>query len=262
MKISLKKNKIWAIILGVLILLSLNFYQGGTRNFFYSLSEPIQKVLWKTSQKTSDLFGIIFKIKDLKKEADNLKLENQKLLAEIANLKEVKKESESLREALEIGLQEEFNLSLAEIIGKDINDDSILINKGAKDGILKGLPVITESKVLLGKISEVSQDFSKVMLISSKKSSLDAKVQDKEIQGIVEGKGNLSLSLRLLPQEKGIEEEDLIVTTSLGGIFPKGLLIGRVKEMERNDIRPIQEAKLLPFFDLTQLETVFIISSF
>lgn len=262
MKISLRKNKIWVIVLAILIIIGLNFFQKGIKDFFYFFSEPIQKILWKTGQETSDLFGTIFEIKNLKRELDDLKIENQRLLSEIASLKESKRESEALKEALEIGLKDEFNLSLAEITAKDINEDSILINKGEKDGILKGAPVITESKVLLGRVSEVSQSFSKVMLISNPRSSFDAKIQDKETQGIIEGKGNLSLSLRILPQEREIQEGDLVITTSLGGVFPKGLLVGRVEKLERNDIRPVQEAKILPFFELGQLELVFIISNF
>ena len=261
MAISLKKNKVWIIIIVVIIIISLNFYQKEIKDFFYSFSSPIQKSLWQKSQRVSNFFEAIVKTKNRKREIEDLKLENQKLLSEIAFVREVKKENETLREALEIGLREEYSLVFAEIISKDFNEDYVLINKGSTAGIFEGQPVITESKALLGKINEVFKNFSRIMLISNEKSLLDAKIQDIEIQGVVEGRGNSVLSLRHIPQDKEVLVGDLIVTTSLGGIFPKGLLVGRVKEVERSDVKPTQEAKITPFFDLTNLENVFIITS-
>lgn len=262
MRLSLKKNKILIIIIGVLIIISLNFYQREIKNFFYSFSSPIQKFLWQKGQRISDFFEGIVKTESLKKELEGLKLENQKLLSEIAFLREVKEENETLREALGIGLPEEYNLAFAEIIGKDLNEDYILINKGSEAGIAEGQAVITESKILLGRISEVSQNFSRIMLISNKKSFLDAKIQNREIQGIVEGRGDFLLSLSHIPKNKEIQTGDFVVTTSLGEIFPEGLLIGKVEEVERSDIKPVQEAKISPLFDLTQLENVFIVLNF
>ena len=262
MRISLKKNKILIIIIGLLILIGLNFYQKEVRGFFYALSSPLQKMFWQKGQKVSNFFEAIFQMANLKKGTDDLEFKNQQLLSEIAYLKELEKENKALREALGVGLKEEFKLADAEIIGKDLTEDFILINKGSKEGVTEGLPVITQSKVLLGKISEVYENFSKVMLISNKKSSLNVKIQDKEIQGVLKGKGNLSLSFGLIPQDKEIEKEDLIITTSAGGNFPKGLLVGKVDNIRKSDVKPLQEAEILPFFDLSQLETIFVILDF
>ena len=262
MLISLKKNKIWIVVLVALILIGLSFYSAGIKNFFYSFSSPIQKFFWGTGQKSANLFRAILKINNLQKELNELKLENQKLHSEIASFGRFKEENETLRQALDIGLRKEFKLVFAEIIGKDIGEDYILINRGSDSGISENMPVITESKVLLGKTYEVSKNFSKVMLISNKKSSLDAKARDKEVRGIIDGKGNLSLSLRLLSQDEEIQKGDLITTTVLGGIFPKGLIVGTIERLEKSDIKPIPEAQISPSFDLTRSETVFIILDF
>ena len=262
MKISLKRNKIPIIIIGILIIISLNFYQGGIKSFFYSFSSPIQQFFWQKGKGISNFFETIIRINTIKKEVESLKLDNRSLLSEIASLKEIEKENKILRKALEIGLQEEYSLVFAEIISKDFNEDYILIDEGSTAGIVEGQPVITESKIVLGRISEVYEGFARVMLISNKKSFLDAKIQDKEIRGVVGGKGNLSLSLSHVLRDQEIQEGDFVVTTSLGEIFPKGLLVGKVGEIKRSDIEPVQEASLAPFFDLTQLENVFIISKF
>jgi len=264
----------------VVFFLVLNLTPAGkeVRNFFYLISAPIQKSLWRLGERVSDFFETISEIKNLKKENRELKLKIQELLAENAKLKELKKENEILREALGIGLEKEFKLSLAEVIGKDISQDSLIINKGSEDGISKGLPVITQQKVLLGKISQVYKNFSKVMLISNKNSTFSARFQDseppailpsaeggrapKDIEGIVKGKGNLQLFLDLIPQNAEIREGDDIVTISLGGIFPEGLLVGEIKEVKKSDIEPFQQAEISPFFDIKAIESLFIIISF
>ncbi|MBZ9572002.1 rod shape-determining protein MreC [Patescibacteria group bacterium] len=254
-----KKNKILIIVIGILLFLFLNFFQKEIRNFFYKISEPIQRVLWGAGDRVSGFFETITKINKLKKEADELKLKNQELLAKIAFLEELKKENEILREALNIELQKEFTLSFAQVLGKDSIKDSILIDKGSKDGISEGFPVITQSRVLLGKISEVYQNFSKVSLISDKENSFDAKIQESEIYGVIKGKGSLKVFLDLIPQDKEIREGDLVVTTSLGGIFPPGILVGQIGKVGKSDILPFQEAEISPMFSLNEVEKVFVI---
>ncbi len=248
-------------VLIVFFFLALNLTPVGkeVRNFFYLISEPIQKFFWRVGDRVSDFFELITEIKNLKKENEELKLRIQELMSEIVALKELKKENETLRKALGIGLEKEFKLVLAQVIGKDIFKDSILVNKGSRDNISKGLPVITEQKILIGKIKEVYENFSKVILISHQESSFDAKILEAEIYGVVKGKGNFKIFLELVPKEKEIRERDLLVTTALGGIFPKGLLVGEIKEVKKSDIEPFQQAEIKPFFDLKELEKLFII---
>jgi len=252
------------IIIGLLLIFSLNFFQKEVKGFFYFISSPIQKTLWRAGDRVSDFFELITEIKNLKREKEELKLKIQELIAQNLSLKELEKENKVLREALGIGLEKEFKLSLAEVVSKDISQDSILINKGSKDGIANNSPVITQQKTLVGKIGEVYENFSRVILISNKESSFDAKISDPEndISGVVNGKGNLQLFLDFVPQEKEIKEGDFIVTTSLGGIFPKGLLVGQIGKVLRSDIEPFQQAKIRPAFDIRELETVFIITDF
>ena len=259
MKLSKKQKILIIVIIGILIIGLTNLYSKAVRNTFYLISAPIQKVFWQTGQKISNLGETIVEIKNFKKENEELKLKNQQLLAEIALLKELKKENEILREALKIGLEKDFKLELAEVIGKDISEDFILINKGSKDGISKDLPVITQQKVLFGKIEEVYENFSKVMLISNKESVFDAKIHEKEIYGVVKGKGNLKIFFDLILSDAEIETGDILVTSALEGIFPKGLLVGEIKKERKSDIKPFQQAEVDPFFDISQIENLFII---
>ena len=262
MRFSAQKKKILIVIIGILIILSLNFFQKEVKGFFYLISAPIQKNLWEVGDRTADFFEALSEIKSLKRENEELKLEIQKLLAENSSLKELKQENQAFREALEIDLQKDFILIFAEVIGKDIGQDSILINKGSKDGILEGFPVTTPQRVLLGRIAEVYKTFSRVMLISSEESSFDAKIADTDILGVVKGTGRLKLCLDFIPKDKEIKEGDLVISTSIGGIYPKNLLAGLIKEVKKSDINPFQLAEISPFFNIEEVKTVFVIKDY
>jgi len=262
MKLSSKKNNVLIIVVVVIsAIFLLNFFQKDVRSFFYCISAPIQKVLWRAGERTSDFLGGIVRVKILKQELDELKLENQELIAQVVALKDLKKENKTLRQALEVGLQKEFKLALTQIISKDISQDFILIDKGSEDGISKNMPVITQQRVLVGKISEIYKNFSKVMFVSNKESFFDAKIQkeEKDISGVVKGQGNFRILFDLIPREENLSQEDIVITSALGGIFPKGLLVGRIKEIKKSDVEPFQQAEIEPFFDVSQTETLFII---
>ena len=250
------------IITFVLVIILSNLYQRETKNFFYKISEPFQRFFWSWGQKISFFFEIISEIKKLKEETERLKVQNLELMAEISLLREVKKENQTLRKALNLNLEKEFKLSLADVIFKDISEDLISLNRGKKDGIREGLPVITEQKILIGKIFEVYDDSSKVLLISNKKSSFDGEIAEKEIVGQVRGKGKGKVLFDLVPREKEIKEGDLIQTSTLGGIFPAGLLVGKLKKVEGSDVKPFWKAEILPLFEIGKLDKVFIILNF
>ena len=244
------------------LLLNLTFFGKEVKNFFYLISSPIQKSFWRAGDRISSFFEFITEMKHLKEENEELKLQIQELLAENEVLKDFKKENETLREALEIGLEKEFQLVLGRVTGKDIAQDFILINKGAQDGISEGLPLITPQKALIGRISQVYENFSKVLLISHSQSSFDGKIAGSEILGMVKGKGNLRVAFDLIPKKEEIQEGDSVVTSALGGVFPVGLLVGKVNYIEKADPEPFYWAEISPFFDIGELEKVFIILNY
>jgi len=255
-------KRIAAIFLLLSILIVVLNFTGFSRNikdFFFWLSSPVQKSFWQGGKNISDFLTSISKTGVLKKETENLRLENQELIGRIAGLIELEKENEVLREALALGLEEESELVLARVMNKDISQDSVLINKGGRDGVLNGMAVITEQKVILGRVGAVYDRFSEVVLISNKDSSFGARIPEREIDGIIRGKGSFGLSFDLIPREKEIFENDVVVTSVLGGVYPPGLLVGKVKAIKKSDVDPFQSAEIRPAFDIYSLDYLFII---
>lgn len=275
MKIS-PKAKIAAIPLLLVIfflILNLTPFEKEVKNFFYSISSPAQKILWGAGARVSGFFEFMVEMKQLKEENEKLKLEKQGLLAENFRLEELRKENEMLKEALDMELEKEFQLMLARVTGKYISQDSVLIDKGSGDGISEGFPVITQQKVLIGRVVKVYRNFSEVILISHSQSSFDGKAvsrdrpdgsdnrTDSGILAIVKGRGNLGVIFDLIPREEEVAEGDLVVTSALGGIFPSGLLVGEIIRIEKADPEPFYRAEISPFFNIKELERVFIILS-
>jgi rod shape-determining protein MreC len=264
MKLDYKIKIATIFVLIVVFFLTLNLTPFGkeVKNSFYLASSPIQSIFWGAGVRASGFFEFIIEMKYLKEKNEELRLQVQNLLAENEILKDFKEENDILREALDIGLEKEFQLVLARVTGKEIAQDFISIDKGTQDGISEGFPVVTQQKVLIGRIDQVYKNFSKVLLISHSQSSFDGKVADSEILGIVKGRGNLRVALDLIPKKEEIREGDLVMTSALGGVFPSGLLVGKVNRIEKTDPEPFYWAELSPFFNIGELEKVFIILNY
>jgi rod shape-determining protein MreC len=262
-----EKKTIAIFVLFFILIIFFNFsgFSDNIKNFSFFVSSPIQKIFWPVGKNISDFTSGVLKTGVLKKEIEILHHENQELIGQIISLIELRKENKALREALGLGLEKEFDLMLARATGKDIFRDSILIDKGSKDGVFEGLPVITRGKALSGRIGQVYDNFSEVILISNKESSFDAKIfeesadESRQVYGIAKGKGGFGLYFDLIPKDQNVFERDIVVTSALGGIYPPGLLIGEIKEVKKSDIDPFQAAEIKPAFDIKDLDYLFII---
>ena len=264
-----QRTKIGIIIILLIvffIILNLTGFSKDVKNFFYLVSAPIQKTFWEAGNRVSDFFETVSEIRNLKKENENLEFRIQELSAEIARLRDLEKENKVLREALDIDLQEEFKIVFAQITGKDIVQDSILINIGSKDGILKDMPVISPQKVLLGRISQIYDNFSRVMLVSNKESIFSVNIQgeavDDTIEAVAKGKGNFQVKVDRIPLKAEIKRGDKVVTSALGGLFPSGILIGYIKNIERLGVELFQQAEIQPMIDIRELRYIFVITDF
>ncbi len=241
----------------VLFLLSLNLVSSQVRGLVIGVSSPLQASLWRAGNGVSTFFGG----GSLRVKAEVLTEENFALRAEIVALEDLRRENEELRNMLELGLVEKFDVAMGEIIGKDLVQDSIVIRAGQDKGVQKGMPVITAGKVAVGRVMESFATHARVQLISAKESKLDAKIAETQVTGVVRGRGGQKIMLGLVPQEDELQKDNIVVTSNLGDIFPENLLIGKVSEVIKSGADPFQKANLEPFFNLTSTEFVFVITS-
>ncbi|MDD5606535.1 MAG: rod shape-determining protein MreC [Candidatus Pacebacteria bacterium] len=236
-------NKVLIIIL--FCFLFLNFFQKQTKSFFYNISSPIQNYFWQKGQGFFSYSRTIIKISSFKERMEILEKENRELKIENIFLKELEKENQTLKDAFKIGLEKEFQLSLVRVISKQ--NDFLLINQGKKQGIKENLLVITQEKVLVGKIIEVFDNQAKIMMITHQESSFEGEILEKNITGLVSGK-----NLNFVSVEKEVEKGDIITS----GKF----LVGKVSQVIKKDVEPFLTINIEPDFDIGSLNYLFIIN--
>ena len=170
---------------------------------------------------------------------DELKKQNEDLTSKVAELSEAQKTAERL-EGL-VGLQSTYNLksTAARIVGAsgDAWTSTVTIDKGSADGLSINMPV-TSSAGVIGQIIEVSAKTSTVRLIGDENSGVSAMVQDTRAQGMLQGQADGTLRLEYVSVDSDVKVGDIIVTSGIGGVFPKGLPLGTVSSVEKsaNDV--------------------------
>lgn len=266
-----KKNGWIKITAGIVVLILfvtiLNLASAKIRNFFYSIFSPIQKVLSDSGKNTAGIAGAFLNFANLQKENENLKQENQKLLAEMSLLQDIKEQDQAVKDILNCSQNDDFKLILANITGFDSNNDFIVIDKGKDDGVSLNMAIVSQQKVLFGKVFKVYKNFSQVMLLSNKNSVLDVKISSDSnvsnpVYGVIKGKGGLSVYLDLVPTDSEIKVGDTLTTSALEGIFPKDLLVGKINKIEKNDLKPFQTASVNAFFDIKKTDKLFVITNY
>jgi rod shape-determining protein MreC len=147
----------------------------------------------------------------------------------------------------------------ADVIGGDPNNllrsSTLIINRGARDGIAVGMPVVT-GQGLVGRIIGVSANASQVLLITAPSSAVSARVQSSRAEGSVVGDLNGALTMNFIPLGAGVQPGDVIITSGLGGNFPPDILIGQVSTVSQTELYQVAQLRSLINFDIVELALV------
>ena len=201
---------------------------------------PFQSIVSWTGTHLGSITSTVQDFRTVHEQNKQLRMEVEQLRAQNLEASEFAAENQRLRALL--GYQEaakQFDLLAARVIGRESATWSsmIIINRGAADGLENDMAVVTELG-LVGHLSEVGLNSSKVQLILDPRSSVGTLVQRPEsrVAGIVEGDYNNPTMPRMvnIPKDADVQVGDVIVTSGFGGVYPKGIVVGHVKEI-RND---------------------------
>jgi len=148
----------------------------------------------------------------------------------------------------------------ATIIGEDATPwfRTVIIDRGSVDGVREGMPVIASSGVV-GRIVRVAANSSRLLLLTDHASSVAASVQRSRARGVVKGKSGGLCSLEFSQRGEDVKVGDIIVTSGIGGVFPKGLPIGEVTMVRKGEYGIFQTVDLRPFVPLSRLEEVLVL---
>ncbi len=200
-----------------------------------------------------------------------LQAENEQLKNRIADLErqneellEVYAEYTLLSALLQYARENpEYRRVAADIIGWDVSNFArrFTINKGERDGIRIGMPVETE-RGLVGRVVTVAPRSAQVQLLTDPGSAINARLGASRADGVVQGNLSSTLYMKWIEQDIPISENELVMTSGLGGNFPPDLVIGRVASFKQSISELFQEAEVRPAVNFDQLEIVLVIIDF
>ncbi len=258
-------------IVAVVVLVILIAVTAGSRSMTFiesavgSVVQPVQTFASNASAAIIDFFNRLFRTTDADLENEQLHLRITQLEQQAIELEDLRQENERLREMLHFAQSNtELEYVSASVIGKSqgIWFDTFTINVGRNHGIEAQMPVVTADG-LVGRVTEVGATWSKVSAVIDPRTSVSVMVQRTRVNGMVRGRlesGTTSdvLELYYLPANSDLVPGDIIVTSGLGGIYPKGIMVGEITEVARSD-EGDYNALLTAAVDFNHIEEVMVI---
>jgi len=219
---------------------------------FYNFSSDI-KSSYNANNNPEELGA---KVERLTKEAAILTIANSRRL-------EIEEENRKLRETLKFAGTGSSRLVVASVIAKEAATEDnlgLIINRGAKDGLIAGLAVVSEEGLIVGKVLETKDTTAKICLTTNRNCQLAAAIQNSDkTQGITDGDLGLTIKMSYIPQLEKIAPGDIVITSGLGEHIARGLVIGRVSQVKNESNEVWQEATIEPLIDLDNLTIVSVI---
>jgi len=264
-------NKIFILTLIVVLMLSLAAVSYSEKNGVNMISNivsvpaaPLQRAFTFMTEKVNDFFGYFEDVKATKAENEELHKKISDLERQILDIEKLTKENEELRNALNFKNQyEEYEFIGSSIIAKDPSNwfDVFTINRGSKDGILTDCPVIT-SYGLVGRVSKTDLVSSRVVSIIDMDSTVSARLS--KSRDIIVVRGDLELRSMgqcradYIPPDADVMPGDTVETSGIGGIYPQGVIIGKVVKVIKNEGQYDSYAIIEPVVDFKRLEEVIV----
>lgn len=227
---------------------------------FHFVAGIFNRATLSVSQTASDLA----QIRDLRTRIALLEETLAQYQAELVTLREIENDYLRLADLLSYtNARVDQQFLTADVIDVDQSGQrrTITINKGTRDGVSVGMPVVTQQG-LIGRILSVSANASRVLLITDPTSAVSARLQTNRVEGTVLGQLSGNLRLTFIPLDEEIVEGDLVITSGLGGNFPPDIVIGQVTSIRQFEFELYQEAQVRSFNNFDSLEFVLVVTSF
>ena len=226
-------------------------YLESTRSALSILVYPIQRVaswpglLW---QQAGDFYITQSRQHSLITENGRLQQKLQLNAAQLLQLQALQAENQQLRKLLEQPFRHELNAKLVEVMyaERDVFMRRVLVNKGEKDDIKVG-QVVMDDVGIVGQITRIYPWLSEVTLITEKNHAVPVQVLRNGLRAIAFGAGNTSeLSLRYTSVSADVQNDDILVTSGIDGLYPPGIPVAKVISVERDPVYPFASITCLP----------------
>lgn len=267
-----KKKGVIGIVITIIILIILVVLTNSNVNQISYIENicnvfvmPIQNGFTYIKNKVTGNNTFFDDVEQLKTENEELKKKNSELEQSLRELEIIKAENDTLKEYVNLkDKYQDFETIPADVINRDISNYSsiIVINVGSKDGIKEDMTVIADNG-LVGHVISVTDNTAKVQTIVDTGTAVTSKISTTEdtiiVQGTLDSKSMLKASF--IPTDAVVLQGDSVETSGIGGIYPKGIHIGTIKEVVNTNNPTERYATVETAVDFTKLNTVLVITN-
>jgi len=261
-----KKLIILAVALGLLIFFQFLGLLRPLENSIVSASSGLAGRLHGLSVRWHSSYSERWHQENLNLNISQLEQEVGRLTVANAKLQELQDENNKLRKYLNFLVPGKYKYVMANIIsqpallGAAEAETELILDKGTKDGLKDGLAIVNEDGLIIGKIVETEDNTVRACLVTNYNCRLAATIQNQtRTIGLTDGNLGLTIKMNFIPQSEKISIGDTVITSGLGGSIPRGLVIGKVIQVDNKSNEIWQEVNIEPLLNMDNLTTVSII---
>jgi len=232
------------------------------RQVLLLFASPFLKITSVAAGSATEVWRDYVDLRDLREENTRLHREVATLRRHLDQLEEQALETQRLQRLLGMREASQAQLLTARVVGKDVTNwfKTLLLDRGSLDGVRRNQAVLAPDG-LVGRVVEVTPTLARIQLLTDPLNGVGGLVQRTRVTGIVYGNLGAGARIRYLPLMADVAAGDLVVSSGMGGVYPKGIPIGWISTVERRSGALFQEAALQPTVDLGRLEEVLILVS-
>jgi len=252
------------LVVGGVLALALGGYFSTASNVFTGSLINLQSWFSSRFVAVQDFLTAPRDIASLRQRNAELEADVSALQAQVIQLQQQVGETDILAALVDFSrARSENSYKAAAVIGLDPSPflHYVIINRGSNDGILRGMPVVTDQG-LVGRVDSVIADAARVQLITDAASNVNVRLQNAETEASLVGSVTGDVTLDLIPQDVAIEVGDLVLTSGLGGGYPPDLIVGQVVNIRSRDFDLFQRATVQTVVDFNRLQIVLVIVNF
>ncbi len=257
-------------LIGGLLLIAINFAiltmsskesvdENGIERVAMTLIAPFQMAVSTSVKAIESVWTDYFCTVTSAKENINLKKKLSDIDRIKSRLRELEFENHRLKLLVNFTRSVDFTFVAAQVIARDPSPwfKTIMVDKGANDGLSKGLPVVV-SEGVVGHVIKVAPNYSRILLITDRNSAVDALVQNSRVRGIVKGDSSKKCFFRYALRNDKIQIGEIVISSGFDQIFPKGLKVGEVIDVKKEPSQLFQKIIIKTCVDFDKLEEVLV----
>jgi rod shape-determining protein MreC len=220
---------------------------------------PVQEGLASSRKNMSSLWDNYIAIVNTSKENSILKKQISRLESDLSSMEEIRKENLRLKRLLSYTEEQSYHKIMAKVVGWDSANEFkvIRLNKGTRHGIRTMASVVTDQG-LVGYVYRASENYADVLTILDQNNRVDIVVERTRTHGIVEGVFNFKCALKYITRNEPIEVGDKLITAGVGGIYPKGVKVGMITDITKENFGMTLSIEVVPSVDFEKLEEVMV----